>query len=197
MTFTNDMATNITPLDLSRFFEQHPVLETKRLLLRPRTMADKDDIFEYASDPEITRYVIWPTHRSIEDTIAFLESSSKNLANRESIGFAIEWKENGKLIGDCAFHHIEPKHHRAKIGYVLNRNYWGKGFMTEAVRELIHFAFEEMGLHRVAATCDFENIRSGHVMERCGMTLEGILRDSELRHGKFVTTKTYAILNGN
>ncbi len=184
-------------IDLSRFFEQYPVLETERLVLRPRTMADKDDIFEYASDPEITRYVIWPTHRSVEDTIAFLESAPKSFANRESIGFAIELKESGKMIGDCAFHHIEPKHHRTEFGYVLNRNYWGKGYMTEAVREMIRFAFEEMGMHRVAATCDFDNVRSAAVMERCGMKLEGILRDFELRRGRFVTIKTYAIVAGN
>jgi len=185
------------PLDLSRFFEKHPVLETERLILRPRTMADKDDIFEYASDPEVTRYVIWPTHRSVEDTIAFLESAPKNFAKRESIGFAIELKETGKMIGDCGFLRIEPKHHRTEIGYVLNRNFWSKGYMTEAVHELIRFAFKEMGMHRVAATCDFDNVRSAAVMERCGMTLEGVHRDSELRRGRFIAKKMYAILKGN
>ena len=182
------------PLDLTRFFEQHPTLETERMLLRPRTKEDKDDIFEYASDPEVTEYVTWPTHRSIEDTISFLESAPKNFAKRESIGFAIELKETGKMIGDCGFLRIEPKHHRTEIGYVLNRNFWSKGYMTEAVQELIRFAFEEMGMHRVAAICDVENIRSSNVMERCGMTFEGTLRDYEWLHGKFVSKKTYAII---
>ncbi len=185
------------PLDLSRFFEQHPVLETERMLLRPRTKEDKDDIFEYASDPEVTEYVTWPTHRSIEDTISFLESSPKNFAKRESIGFAMELKETGKMIGDCGFLRIEPKHHRTEIGYVLNRNFWSKGYMTEAVQELIRFAFEEMGMHRVAAICDVENIRSSSVMERCGMTLEGVFREHEIRHEKFVSTKSYAIIKEN
>ncbi len=188
---------SIAPLDLTRFFEQHPVLEKERLLLRPRSMADKDDIFEYASDPEVTQYMIWPTHRSIADTIAFLESSPKGFANRDSIGLAIELKKSGKMIGDCGFHHIQPQHHRVEIGYVLNRKFWGHGYMTEAVRELIRFAFDEMGMHRLSATCDLENERSAAVMERCGMKLEGILRDYELRRGRFVTVKTYAILNGN
>jgi len=80
------------------------------------------------------------------------------------------------------------------MGYVLNRNHWGNGYMTEAVREMIRFAFEEMGMHRVAATCDEDNTRSARVMERCGMTLEGIFRDYEVRHGKFVSTKSYAIV---
>jgi ribosomal-protein-alanine N-acetyltransferase len=183
------------PLDLSRFFEQQPMLETERLLLRSRTMEDKNDIFEYASDPEVTQYVLWPTHRSIEDTISFLESSPKNFAKRESIGFAIELKETGKMIGDCGFLRIEPKHHRTEIGYVLNRNCWSKGYMTEAVQELIRFAFQEMGMHRVAAICDATNIRSSKVMERCGMSFEGTLRDHEVRIGKFVSIKTYAIVN--
>ena len=185
------------PLDLSRFFDEHPILETERLLLRPRTIADKNDIFEYASDAETTQFLIWPTHRSIEDTIAFLESSPKGFANRDSMGFAMELKGSGKMIGDCGFHNISPRHHNVMIGYVLNRAFWGKGYMTEALRELIRFAFEEMGLHRLSATCDFDNLRSAAVMERCGMQLEGVLRDYELRRGRFVTVKTYAIINGN
>lgn len=187
----------LDPLELSRFFEHHPTLETERLLLRPRTMADKDDIFEYASDPDVTQYLIWPTHRSIADTIAFLESTSANSSKRDSIGFVIELKESGKMIGDCAFHHIDTQHHRLEIGFVLNRSFWGKGYMTETVREMIRFAFEEMGMHRVEANCDLENERSAKVMERCGMTLEGVFRDHELRRGRFVTVKVYSILSSD
>ncbi len=185
------------PPDLSRFFETHPVLETERLILRPRRMDDKDAIFEYASDSIATEYMIWPTAQSIQDTMVFLQMSAQDFVEQKSIGFAMELKNNGGLIGGCDFHHIEPNHHRTEIGYMLNRNFWGKGYMTEAVREMIRFAFEEMGMHRVAATCDFENERSARVMERCGMTLEGIFRDYELRRGRFVTVKMYAIVNGN
>jgi [ribosomal protein S5]-alanine N-acetyltransferase len=189
-------ATNsFEPLDLSRFFETHPILETERLRLRELTIDDKEDVFAYASDPEVTKYMIFPTHTSIADSIAYLETCPKNFAARERIPFAIELKDTREFVGACDFHHLAPQHHRIEVGYTLNRNHWGKGYMTEALREMIRFAFEEMGMHRLAATCDFDNIRSAAVMERCGMSLEGILRDYELRRGRFVTVKTYAIVN--
>ena len=185
------------PLDLSRFFEQHPVLETERLILRPITVADAEDVFAYGSDPEVTKYMIFPTHTSLADSIKWLESVPWEFSHRWRMTFAITRKDDGKFIGSSGFHDISPKHHRLMMGYVLNRNYWGNGYMTEAVSEMIRFAFEEMGMHRVAATCDFENVRSARVMERCGMALEGVLRDFEVRHGRFVSAKTYAIINGN
>jgi ribosomal-protein-alanine N-acetyltransferase len=187
----------IEPLDLSRFFEQHPVLETERLILRPITMADAEDVFDYAKDAESNKYMPWPTHVTIADTIAYLEAIPKNHAARERLGFAIARKPDGKFIGSCDFHTIVPNHHRVMMGYVLNRKYWGNGYMTETVRELIRFAFEDMGMHRVAATCDDDNIRSVRVMERCGMMLEGVFRDYEARHGMFVSTRSYAIIRRN
>lgn len=188
-------AADLSPLDLSRFFVEHPTLETERLLLREITMADRDAIFEYASDPLVTEYVIFPTHQSIEETIAFIESCPKDFAEHKRIEFGIVLKETGNLIGACGFHHFAPEHHHLEIGYVLNRSHWGKGYMTEVVREMIRYAFEEMGMHRVQATCDEGNTRSSRVMERCGMTHEATFRDYELRRGKFVSVKMYGIVN--
>jgi [ribosomal protein S5]-alanine N-acetyltransferase len=190
-------SSSLEPLDLSCFFKQHPTLETERLLLRPITVADAEDVFEYGSDPEVTKYMIFPTHTTLSDSVTWLASVPGSFARKERITFAITRKPDGKFIGSCDFHDIIPKHHRVMMGYVLNRNYWSNGYMTEGVREMIRFAFEEMGMHRVAATCDFDNIRSAGVMERCGMTLEGVFRDYELRHGTFVSTKSYAIIKRN
>ena len=187
--------TRLDPLDLSRFFEQHPTLETERLRLRPITTRDAEDAFAYASDPETTKYMIFPTHESIADTMAWLETVPGAFERKERLSFAITLKSSGKFIGSCSIQEISLDHHSVMIGYILNRNYWGSGYMTEAVGELIRFAFEEMGMHRVAATCDLENVRSARVMERCGMALEGVLRDYELRRGRFVTTKLYSILS--
>ncbi|MDP4200869.1 MAG: GNAT family N-acetyltransferase [Bacteroidota bacterium] len=187
-------STGLPPLDLSRFFEVHPRLETERLVLREITMADQVAIFEYASDPEATQYMVFPTHRSVDETIPFIESCPRDFAARTRIEFGIVLKENGTLIGTCGMHHFAPDHHRLEIGYILNRSRWGKGYMTEAANELIRFAFDEMGMHRVQATCDLDNERSARVMERCGMTHEATLTDYELRRGKFVSIKIYGIV---
>ncbi len=185
---------NLSPLDLSRFFETHPILETERLRLRAITMADAEDVFDYAKDPESNKYMPWETHVTMADTIEYLETIPKNHASRERLSFAITLKPNGKFIGSCDFHTISVTHHRVMLGYLLNRKYWGMGYMSEAVREMIRFAFEEMGMHRVSAHCDEDNIRSARVMERCGMKLEGLLKDYELRRGVFVSTRVYAVI---
>ncbi len=191
------MMDELAPLDLSRFFEQHPVLETERMILRPLTMDDAEATYAYARDPVSSEFMPWEVPRSMADTIAYLETIPKNYAARERINFAMTLKSDGKFIGSCGFHNISPEHHKIMMGYLLIPSAWGNGYMTEAVREMIRFAFEEMGMHRVAATCDYENIRSANVMERCGMNLEGVFRDHEVRRGKFVSTKTYAIIKGN
>jgi ribosomal-protein-alanine N-acetyltransferase len=191
---SSEIDSRFGPLDLSRFFEQHPVLETERLILRQITIADAEDVFAYGSDPEVTKYMIFPTHTTLADSITWLESVPWEFSHRRRFTFAITRKQDGKFIGSCGFHNFSLNHHRVMMGYVLNRNYWGNGYMTEAVREMIHFAFEEMGMHRVAATCDEDNVRSARVMDRCGMTLEGTFRDYEVRHGKFISTKLYAIV---
>jgi ribosomal-protein-alanine N-acetyltransferase len=191
------VAAEIAPLDLSPFFEQHLVLETERLVIRPITLTDAEDVFAYASDPEVTKYMTFLTHASLADSIKWLMTVPKEFDRRERMTFAMTLKSDGTFIGSSGFHDISSEHHRLMMGYVLNRKYWDKGYMTEAVREMIRFAFEEMSMHRVAANCDLENVRSARVMERCGMKLEGTLRDYEIRHGTFVSTKTYAIINGN
>jgi ribosomal-protein-alanine N-acetyltransferase len=185
---------NLAPLDLSRFFEVHPILETERLILRPITLADADDVYEYGRDPKVGKYMIYPLHTSIADAINWLETVPGEFARRERINFAITLKPNGKFVGSCSYHHISPEHHRLQIGYVLTRSAWGKGYMAETVSEMIRFAFEEMSMHRIEATCYEANERSARVMERCGMKHEGTLKHSELRFGKFVTQKVYAII---
>jgi ribosomal-protein-alanine N-acetyltransferase len=181
-------------LDLTRFFESPPVLQTTRLRLRQLTLADQDDVYSYGSDPDVTEFMIWPRHTSISDTVAFLASIPKNLASQTSLGFGIELKATGKIIGSVGIHNISMKNHKAEIGYVLARPYWGKGLMSEAVREVIRFAFDEMGMHRIEAKGDVDNERTFRVMERCDMTHEATFRDYELRRGKFVSVKMYGIV---
>jgi ribosomal-protein-alanine N-acetyltransferase len=193
---SSDTKSELAPLDLSRFFESHPRLETERLLLRQITIEDAEHVFAYGSDSETTKYMIFPTHRTIDDSLQWLQTLPGLYERKERIAFAITLK-NGTFIGGCNFHNFRPQHHSAMLGYIMNRNYWGRGYMTEAVGELIRFGFAEMEMRRISAHCDFENIRSARVLERCGMKLEGVLEDYELRRGVFVSTKSYAIIRGN
>ena len=171
-----------------------PVLETERLILRKMTPGDAEAVFVYASDPEATRYMIWETHRSLGDSRAFLEL----VASRDESGGEPEWgivyKGDHRFVGTCGFVNWEPGHARAELGYVLSREYWGRGLASEAVRAVVSFGFARMDLNRIEARCIAENAASSRVMEKAGMTYEGTLRQRERIKGAYRDMKLYAIL---
>ena len=177
-----------------RILKNLPTLETKRLILRKMTLDDARAVFAYASDPDVTRYVIWNMHRTIEDSKSFLRSLVEGYENAEAADWGIVCKENGRFIGGCGIAGWSLEHARAELGYVLSREYWGRGLMPEAVRAMIHFGFERMGLNRIEARCIAENAASEGVMEKVGMTHEGTLRQREFIKGAYQDIKLYAIL---
>ena len=158
------------------------------------TPEDAKSVFDYASDPEVTRYVIWETHNSVEDSKAFLDLA----VSKREIGGEPEWgivyKGDYRFIGACGIVSWEPYHARAELGYVLSRDYWGRGFMAEAVRAMISFGFQRMNLNRIEARCVAENAASARVMEKAGMTYEGTMRQRELIKGAYRDMKVYSIL---
>ena len=184
----------LVPAEIRRILKDLPTLETERLILRKMTPADAEAVFAYASDPEVTRYVIWDTHRTIEDSEIFLRSTVERYENAEAADWGIVRKENGRFIGGCGIVGWDLDHARAEMGYVLSREYWGQGLMPEAVRAMISFGFERMGLNRIEARCMVENVASARVMEKAGMTYEGTLRKREFIKGAYRDIKLYAIL---
>jgi [ribosomal protein S5]-alanine N-acetyltransferase len=171
-----------------------PTLETDRLILRRMTPSDAEAVFAYASDPEVTRYVVWDTHRSIQDSRAFLELAVQKYKSGGEPDWGIVYKGDHHFVGTCGFVGWDVDHARAEIGYVLSRKYWGRGLMPEALRAMIAFGFERMGLNRIEARCIAENTASARVMEKVGMTYEGTLRQRELIKGAYRDMKLYAIL---
>jgi RimJ/RimL family protein N-acetyltransferase len=171
-----------------------PALETERLILRKMTLNDVEAVFAYASDPEVSRYTLWEAHRSIEDSRAFLKLTTQKYENGGEPDWGIVYKGNGCLVGVCGLVNWEAEHARAEIGFVLSREYWGHGFMPEAVRALFRFGFERMNLNRIEARCIAENAASVRVMEKAGMAYEGTLRQREYIKGAYRDIKLYAIL---
>jgi ribosomal-protein-alanine N-acetyltransferase len=182
-------------MEVRKALESPPTLETERLILRKMTLGDAGDIFVYASDPEVTRYVSWEAHRKIEDAEAFLELVMNDYANSGVPTWGIVYKGDHRFVGTCGFVNREPDHVRAEIGYTLARAYWGRGLMPEAVQAMISFGFERMDLNRIEARCIAENGASARVMEKAGMSYEGTLRQREFIKGAYRDMKMYAILN--
>jgi len=165
-----------------------PTLETDRLILRKLTPNDAEAVFAYASDPEVTRYLIWDTHRSIEDSKAFLKQTINGYESGgdEADWWGIVYKGDHRLVGSCGFESQERSGHaRAALGYVLSRAYWSRGLAPEAVRAMIRFGFDGMSLNRIEARCIAENVASARAMEKAGMTYEGTLRQREFVKGAY------------
>ncbi|MBW7864777.1 MAG: GNAT family N-acetyltransferase [Candidatus Hydrogenedens sp.] len=149
-------------------------METARLLLRRTRGEDAEDIFrEYAQDPEVTRYLLWPPHTDIAQTQAFMEHCAMVWEKGEAYPYAIVRREDGVLAGM-----IEARmdSHRAEIGYVLAGRFWGRGYMSEAVSAVVRWAAAQHGIHRVWAYCDAENRASQRVLEKAGLEREGRVR---------------------
>ncbi len=181
-------------MKIKEIFGNLPQLETERLILRKMTLGNASFLFEYASDPEVSRHTLWESHKSIEDSINFLKSMIQKYKNGEVSVWGLVYKENNKFIGTCGYGWWDTVHCRAEIGYALSRKYWNKGLMTEAVREVIKFGFEKMKLNRIEARCVVENIASQKVLEKAGMTYEGTLREQLFAKGSYRDLKIFSIL---
>lgn len=144
---------------------QHRVLETERLMLRPVTLDDAEDMYEYASDELNVRYT-FERNRNLEET-------RNNIACfylAQPLGrWGIELKETGAFIGTIDLHKLDATLKKAAIGYIINRQYWNQGLTTEANQAVIQLAFEEIGMNKLVALHDKDNPASGRVMEKSGM----------------------------
>ncbi|PEA53655.1 N-acetyltransferase [Bacillus pseudomycoides] len=174
--------------------EKYPTLITERLCLRPLTIEDAPDVFEYASNPEISTYTVWYPHETLQDSYIFVQSILDQYDCREMATYGIELKEEKKIIGTCGFIEYDENHHKAELAYALSPNYWGQGFATEAAKACISYGFEKLQLNRIEAGCHASNAQSERMMKRLGMQYEGTMRKDMFVKGAYRDTKIYSIL---
>jgi [ribosomal protein S5]-alanine N-acetyltransferase len=150
-------------------------LLTPRLRLRRPHGDDAEEVFRrYAADPEVTRYLSWPTHRSVDDTRVFLRSADQGWQDGSNLPYMIERLADGVLLGSTGLHAETPGCY--STGYVLARDAWGQGYATEALAAMLALAFARPDVTRVYALCDAEHRASARVLEKCGMEREGLRR---------------------
>ena len=163
-----------------RTFSNIPQLETPRLLLRKMLVRDADDMFDYAQRADVTKYLTWNPHPNVDYTREYLEYVATRYSAGEFFDWAIEEKSTGHMVGTCGFTRFDYHSDCGEVGYVLNPSVWGHGYATEALRRVIAFGFSRLHLERIEARYIEGNTASRHVMERVGMTYEGMLRSSML-----------------
>ena len=173
-------------------------IETHRLILRPFRIEDAGDMFDnWASDPEVTRFLTWPPHASMDITRKVLQDWISRYGNGSYFNWAVVWKESGRAIGSIAVVKLEEAIEAAEIGYCLSRAFWGHGIMPEALRAVIGYLFETAGLNRITAGHDVNNPNSGRVMEKAGMKREGILRGSGRNNQGICDVALYAMMRSD
>ena len=171
-------------------------IETKRLILRRFTMKDVLPMYHnWASDPEVTKYLMWPAHSSPRVTETVLREWIQNYEQDDFYQWAIVLKENGEEpIGSISVVSQDAKTGKAQVGYCIGKKWWHKGVMSEALEAVIAFLFGKVGAQRVESRHDPRNPNSGAVMRKCGMKFEGVRRQSLLNRGEYVDVGYCSIL---
>lgn len=152
-----------------KIFRNIPPIYTPRLFMRRILPQDAPDMYEYSSDPSVTRFLTWSPHRDIEYTRRYIESVQRQYRALKFYDWALIVRKTGKMIGTCGFSNINLKENSAEIGYVLNREYWGQEYAVEAASAVIVFGFQKMCFDSICGRYMIENEASKRVMEKCRM----------------------------
>ncbi|MCM3039361.1 GNAT family N-acetyltransferase [Paenibacillus motobuensis] len=166
---------------------------TKRLIIREFKLEDIADVHKYASDPFVTKHMIWGPNTE-EETKEYIEMviGQQRQMVRQDFEFAVVIQETGELIGGCGLHISGSR--QGETGYCFNHSYWGQGYATEAAGAMLRFGFHQLGLHRIYATCRPDNLGSAKVMQKNGMKYEGHLREHLWHKGKWHDSFQYSLL---
>ena len=154
------------------------IFETERLIIRQWEDKDYRDLYEYASNPSVTRFLSFPTYVSLETAVERIASVKEQYSTGDMINdYCIELKEVGRVIGSIGIVKYKEKNEgEVEIGYVLNPNFQGNGYMTESLVGFFKYIKRNDIAKRVVLRHDVDNVKSGNVMKRAGMTFEGVLR---------------------
>ena len=182
-------------MKIKDIFKTIPTLHTPRLILRRIMRCDINDIFDYAHNPETSKFLLWYPHETVADTRFYYRNVDKRYKCGEFFDWAVIEKESGRMIGTCGFTSISEMDEKAEIGYVINPRHKGRGYATEAVMRVLEFAFSELSLERVEARYIIGNDRSRSVMDKCYMKFEGIQRHAVKAKGRFFDVGICAVLS--
>ena len=164
------------------------ILKTDRLVLRPFNFDDASDFFEISSDPQVTECLTWGPHKYMSEALDYIQIKFINNNNL----FCIEDSSTKKCIG-CIDIKLFPEQKKASFGYLLNKHFWNKGYMTEALTSVISYIFKYLSVNKIEASHHNLNPASGSVMIKCGMIKIGTQKESTVIKGRFAIVENYSI----
>ncbi|OZB96167.1 GNAT family N-acetyltransferase [Paenibacillus sp. XY044] len=171
-----------------------PILETERLVLRQIAPEDSRDLFHYFSLDEVTKFYDLESFTNIKQAEELIDRWQQRFEKNLGVRWGITLKSENRLIGTCGYHGWMKHHYKAEIGYELTPEYWGKGFMTEAIQKAIEYGFHHLELNRIEAFVVPENVNSRKVLGKAGFREEGILKEHFFWRNRFVDTAIFALL---
>ena len=163
-----------------RFF---PTIDLGDYILREQTIEDAGAFLEYYSDPIVSQYIVSFIPGNIDEARSEIRYWANVFNYNDGIYFAIARKSDNKMIGSVGVSSANRNHNRIEASYDLAKEYWGQGIMTKALKEVLKYCFEEMKFNRIEAFAIAENVGSVKVLEKCGFTFEGNLRQHRLHKG--------------
>ena len=170
-------------------------LQTERLILRGWRLDDLDDFYEYSQSPDVGPMAGWEPHSGKDVSLNIL----KSFIEKDEV-WAITLKETGKAIGSLGLHPEENKgnYYAKSVGFVLSPDYWGKGYMTEAVKRVIQYVFDEMSVDILTVFHFPHNLRSKRVIEKCGFEYEITLKQTQkIYDGQVFDSVCYSLLKSD
>lgn len=177
----------------------HPFqnLETERLLLRRLTNDDFEEVIALRGNPETMKFIPRPLVKTKEDALEHLRMMEEKIVNNTGINWGITIKGNPKIIGIIGHYKIQPENHRSEIGYMMLPEFNGKGYMSEAIKVVLAYGFDQLNLHSIEAVIDPDNVASEKILQKIGFVKEAHILENELWDGKFWDSVIYSLLKRN
>lgn len=172
-------------------------LRTERLLLRPVRESDAAALFEIFADPQVTRYLSRPAWTTLDQSRKRIAEDVKAMAAGEYLRLAVVRRSDREFIGECSLFNRVERARRAEVGYALARKAWGHGYVNEALRSLLEFAFSKLALNRIEADIDPRNRASARSLQRLGFAREGHLRERWIVAGEVSDSDLYGLLRSD
>ena len=177
-----------------QYFQEFPELKTPRLLLRKQELKHAALLQQLRCNDEVMKFMDSDKHHDIETSEAFIGRNLESYKKKSGFFWVITAAGSGNHMGDIILHKIDRINARAEIGYTLHPNYWGQGYMKEAMRAVISFGFYELGLHSIEANINPANEVSRGLLLKMGFVKEAYFRENYYYNGKFLDSEIYSLL---
>ena len=170
-------------------------IETDRLILRRFELADAEAIFcNWASDAEVTKFLMWPPHKTIDSSFFFFFFNINAYTDKSYYSWVIVPKNIGEPIGSISVVKMDEKISMMHIGYCIGKQWWHQGYTSEALNGVVKFLFEQVGVNRIESRHDPRNPNSGKVMQKAGLVYEGLHRQADWNNQGICSAAMYALL---